>query len=400
MMIDKGVQVIHQLNENGFKAYLVGGCVRDLLLGRRIHDLDVCTDATPQQVAAVFKRAVLTGIKYGTVTVFSGETPVEVTTFRAESGYVKARRPKQVTFVSDLITDLSRRDFTINAIAMDGSGRLIDPFDGRQDIVKRCIRTVGPPGERFAEDALRMIRAVRFVGQLSFSIEPGTCQAMLRHRALLKSLSRERITQELDKIMDAAWPAESWRLLLETRYLSLFIGQKQLLVNRWEKIFGEIDGIEGREKRWVYLLAEGFTDEGRKSFVQWLRWSKRQKKKVLTMLDLVVNWQNDKAWLMRQLLYHGLDCMRAVLSIKKRCRDEALQSGDIDAVYRDMAIHSVHELAVNGRDLADRFNVPAGAWIGELLNVLVSQVLQQTLPNEKDALLAYAGRWLNDRYQT
>lgn len=190
----------------GHQAYPVGGCVRDLLLGRTPGDWDVTTSALPQDVMGLFPRTVPTGIAHGTVTVLTGEERVEVTTFRREGGYADGRRPDAVIFDVGLTEDLSRRDFTVNAMALGEDGEVIDPFGGRADLECRLIRCVGEPDRRFAEDALRLFRAVRFAAQLGFEIEGETAVAMGQnaHRAAL--LAGERVKAELEKILLSPQP--------------------------------------------------------------------------------------------------------------------------------------------------------------------------------------------------
>lgn len=199
----------------GHAAHPVGGCVRDLLLGRRPGDFDVCTSARPEQTMALFDRTVPTGIKHGTVTVLTEGGPVEVTTFRREGGYADGRHPDGVSFDVGLTEDLARRDFTINAMALGPDGAVIDPFGGRTDLAAGLIRCVGDPDTRFAEDALRMFRAIRFAAQLGFAIEENTLAAIRRnaHRAAL--VSGERIKVELEKTLLSPrpeWAGEAIRL--------------------------------------------------------------------------------------------------------------------------------------------------------------------------------------------
>lgn len=193
--------VISRLREGGFCAYFVGGCVRDLLMGRRPSDWDVSTEARPEQVLALFDRCFATGLKHGTVTVMCGKTPVEVTTFRAEGVYSDGRHPDEVQFVRSLTEDLSRRDFTINAMALDETGALTDPFGGRTDMEKKLIRCVGDAQTRFQEDALRMWRAFRFSTVLGFGIEQDTWDAIAACAPLTARLSPERVSVELQKIL-------------------------------------------------------------------------------------------------------------------------------------------------------------------------------------------------------
>jgi len=198
--------VLRRLTENGYTAVFVGGCVRDAVMGRPVHDWDVATSATPDEVALIFPKTVLTGEKFGTVTVCAGEGTIEVTTFRVESEYNDNRRPDNVKFVVNLDDDLSRRDFTINAMAIPVSGSLIDPFGGIEDIKNRIIRCVGDPGARFSEDALRMFRAFRFRAELGFAIEEETFHAIYANASRAKLISAERIRVELEKTLMSQKP--------------------------------------------------------------------------------------------------------------------------------------------------------------------------------------------------
>ena len=195
------MRILTTLRARGYPTYLVGGCVRDMLLGARPQDWDLCTGALPEQVLELFPGSVPTGLKHGTVTVRLGSGKAEVTTFRTEGGYADHRHPDSVAFVSDLRSDLSRRDFTMNAVALSGEGLLIDPFGGAEDIRARLVRCVGLPERRFEEDALRMFRALRFSARLGFAVEAGTWEALLHKAPLASELAPERIRDELEKTL-------------------------------------------------------------------------------------------------------------------------------------------------------------------------------------------------------
>lgn len=207
------VRCLDTLDRAGYAAHPVGGCVRDLLLGRVPGDYDVCTSALPEQVMALFERAIPTGIQHGTVTVLTGYGPVEVTTFRREGGYADGRHPDAVAFDVGLTEDLARRDFTINAMALAPDGAVIDPFGGQKDLRDGVIRCVGEPDRRFAEDALRMLRAVRFAAQLGFAIEPETERAIRRNAGRMGQVSGERIKAELEKTLLSPHPQRAGDLL-------------------------------------------------------------------------------------------------------------------------------------------------------------------------------------------
>ena len=205
---EKVRQIIEQIQKHGFEAYAVGGCVRDSLLGRTPDDWDITTSAKPQEVKAIFPRTIDTGIEHGTVTVMMGKEGFEVTTYRIDGAYLDGRHPESVEFSSNLVEDLKRRDFTINAMAYNPSRGLVDLFEGMEDIDKNIIRCVGDPLERFTEDALRIMRAVRFSAQLGFTIEEETRKALKVLAPNLKHVSAERIQVELVKLVTSDHPEE------------------------------------------------------------------------------------------------------------------------------------------------------------------------------------------------
>lgn len=222
--------ILKKMNEifaqHGYKAYLVGGAVRDMLIGKEPHDWDVTTDATPEQVMSIFRKVIPTGIAHGTVTVHFMKNEIEVTTFRTESDYSDGRHPDKVEYTGNIEEDLSRRDFTINAIASYlGDGTITDPFHGRDDIKRKIIRTVGNPLERFSEDGLRPVRAVRFSAQLGFEIERETLKAISEPEILKKTsgISLERFRDELLKLMKAEKPSAGLKLMEESGILDIFI---------------------------------------------------------------------------------------------------------------------------------------------------------------------------------
>lgn len=222
--------ILKKMNEifvqHGYKAYLVGGAVRDMLMGKEPHDWDVTTDATPEQVMSIFRKVIPTGIAHGTVTVHFMKNEIEVTTFRTESDYSDGRHPDKVEYTGNIKEDLSRRDFTINAIASYlGDGTITDPFHGRDDIKRKVIRTVGNPLERFSEDGLRPVRAVRFSAQLGFEIERETLKAISEPEILKKTsgISLERFRDELLKLMKAEKPSAGLKLMEDSGILDIFI---------------------------------------------------------------------------------------------------------------------------------------------------------------------------------
>ncbi len=198
---EKALPILKKIERAGFEAYFVGGSVRDRLLDLPVNDVDIATSAHPHEIKEIFKRTVDVGIEHGTILVLTEDSEYEITTFRTESTYKDFRRPDSVTFVRSLTEDLKRRDFTVNAIAMDKEGQLTDPHKGLEDLEKGIIRAVGNPHERFNEDALRMMRAVRFAGQLNFEIEEETLKSIKDNAPLLEKIAIERIQIEFQKLL-------------------------------------------------------------------------------------------------------------------------------------------------------------------------------------------------------
>lgn len=237
--------ILNRIMEEGGQAYVVGGAVRDALLGRPVNDWDVATSFHPDDIERIFSfaRTIPTGKKYGTVTVIINDMPVEVTTFRGEGQYSDFRHPTQITFLSDIVEDLSRRDFTINAMAYNPylAEPLMDPFGGCQDLSQKLIRTVGQPEHRFYEDPLRIMRGIRFCAELRFKLEENTFKAACAHHQLLSRISPERIRDELNKIMTALDPFESLMLLYKTGTFEVILPEiSQCLSHTGQRAFKAI----------------------------------------------------------------------------------------------------------------------------------------------------------------
>lgn len=211
------IDILKIFNKNGYEAYFVGGCVRDYLLGEEFSDIDITTNALPEEVKKIFRKSIDTGIQHGTVTILVNGEGYEVTTFRTEDEYINHRSPEKVEFVSNLREDLDRRDFTINAMALDSNGVLFDYHNGEKDLSSGVIRTVNNPNERFYEDALRMLRAFRFSSKLDFEIEYDTLEAIKRNAELIKFISIERIVNEFKKLLSGKGNLRSLGLLLDSK---------------------------------------------------------------------------------------------------------------------------------------------------------------------------------------
>jgi putative nucleotidyltransferase with HDIG domain len=251
-------------SDNGKELYLVGGAVRDMLMGKKNRDWDLATNALPEEVTAIVKRiggkVIPTGIKHGTVTVFYKRNSAEITTFRAESGYSDGRRPDQVRYTTAVEEDLSRRDFTMNAIALRlPTGEIADPYGGAKDIKAGVIRCVGNAAERFNEDGLRPLRAVRFAAQLGFEIEQRTQDAVSGALAVSAKVSWERVRDEIDKILASALPSRAFLLMEKTGLLGLFLGELASCRGVDQKGFHQFDVFEHSLLACDYAAAKSYS---------------------------------------------------------------------------------------------------------------------------------------------
>ena len=228
----EAIEIIEKIELNGFEAYFVGGCVRDSLLQMDIKDIDIATSASPEQVQAMFDKVIPVGLEHGTVVVVHKGVAYEVTTFRQDGEYTDQRHPDEVIFVKDIKEDLKRRDFTINSLALNSNGELIDLFGGREDLENKLIRTVGNPDDRFYEDPLRIIRALRFSSQLGFDIDENTLKSMKKLKQEIETVAVERLTNEFTRFFQGPFVEKGLHYLISTeidRFLPIFKEQPNLL---------------------------------------------------------------------------------------------------------------------------------------------------------------------------
>ncbi len=371
--------VITRLNEAGYEAVFVGGAVRDYLLGKKPTDIDIATSATPAQVKSVFSNTIDLGTEHGTVLVIESGEPIEVTTYRTEGTYSDNRRPDEVQFVTSLEEDLKRRDFTINALALRITGEVVDPFNGRADLSAKSIRAVGNASERFSEDALRMIRAVRFVSVLGFNLEASTKASISELAGTIKSLSIERIKAEFDKLFQGMFARQALELLAETklsRELPLFPAQS----GAWLQCAPFQNSLEG----WASLMLAGQFDVSK--VVKAYKLSNKER----TYLKTVRKFFEIR----QQHAYTIEDYYEAVFStlvfVEKMVAAFTDSMPIDDRVMKDemdsLPIHSKHELAVKGEQLMDWTGKKAGRWLGEAIQAIEHAVLYQVVPNEQNAI--------------
>lgn len=429
----RAAYLIGRLTACGHKAFAVGGCVRDSLMGRTPQDWDICTSALPDEMKACFAdlHLIETGIKHGTLTVVVEHQPFELTTFRIDGEYEDGRHPKQVRFTSDIEKDLSRRDFTINAMAYHPNIGLIDPFGGAEDLQSGIIRCVGAPGKRFEEDALRIMRGIRFASQLDFVIEEETAAALMASRGLLDKISSERIRTELDKLLCGVG---ALRVLSQYREIlgqvipeikPMFdLDQKNSyhIYTVWDHTLHVIDQIKNIPELKLCALFHDIgkpemmtvTEDGWGHFYRHELSSERIADEVLsrlkydnhtreTVTSVVRNHSivfRPSAKQARKLLHKlGEEKLRLLIELEyadvksqnpvyTQERVSAIQSFSqkVDEVLEADACFSLRDLAVSGGDLI-ALGLPQGPEIGTALDRLLNLVMEEELPNEKEALL-------------
>ena len=380
-------QVLTTLQARGHLAYLVGGCVRDMLLGVHPHDWDVCTSALPEQVLDCFPHTLPLGLKHGTVTVLMGAKRVEVTTFRSESRYADHRHPDAVSFVGDLNTDLSRRDFTMNAIALPPEGLAVDPFGGIQDIRDGVIRSVGDPALRFEEDALRMFRALRFSAKLGFRIEEKTAAAIRSKAPLAASLSHERVRDELEKLLVSKRP-ECMDELIGAGLLDAYLLHRPPPYATFLRLRDVPRKPLFRWAMFCALLAETGCVRSVEDFLQALRLDSHSVRCCRDSVALLAEPlpESPADW-KRQLNRWGVETVICA----SRCRDA--RTGErsykaLRAVLTSGECFSIRHLAVSGDDLLELGL--RGKALGDMLQFLLDYVIDFPENNRRELLLSLA----------
>lgn len=378
--------VLKQINEAGYEAYFVGGSVRDLLLNRHIHDVDIATSAYPMEIKQIFKKTIDTGIKHGTVTVLYEGESYEITTFRTESGYQDFRRPDHVTFVQNLSEDLKRRDFTINALAMDVDGNIIDHFDGLGDLEKHLIRAVGKAENRFHEDALRMMRAVRFMSQLQFTLEPETEQAIKNNHELLSKISIERIRDEFVKMGTAADSQRAFQVFLDTALseeVPDFRGKKENLALYPQLNFSPT--TEANLWALMIILLKLPNDKIPHFMRMWKNSNamERQVADIVAFFDLISSHAPNNY----DLYKAGLETIVSTIDLAHILGQPINGSALVDS-YEALPIKNNRDLAIDGHFLLKN-GIPAGPRVGLLLEEIKKAVLEGIINNNEASITEF-----------
>jgi tRNA nucleotidyltransferase (CCA-adding enzyme) len=434
------------LRSQGKRAWIVGGCVRDLLSGRIANDWDVATDARPNETVRIFPRAIPTGIEHGTVTIVRQGHHYEVTTLRGEGTYSDGRRPDWVEFVDDITADLARRDFTVNAIAIDPlDGRLIDPFDGRGDLARGVLRAVGNPSERFAEDGLRVLRAARFVATLELTLDPATEAAVGPTLDTFRKVAQERVRDEWVKTMTARAPSRAFEVMRRTGILAVTcpealegVGMEQNkwhAYDVWRHALECMDACAGdpilriaaflhdvgkpRTRAWSDKVADyTFYDHDRvgaeiaEPIAARLRFSNEERARIVVLVrhhlfHYSAEWSDSavRRWI-RRVGAERVEDLFVLNEADVRAKGKDFES-DIEAlaalkahvarVLAEGAALSTRDLNVNGHDLIREFGLAPGRVIGDILDALLEAVIEDPGVNERSALLARARELLSER---
>ena len=384
----EALPVMQQLVDAGYEAYFVGGSVRDMLLHKPISDVDIATSATPQEVKEIFPHTVDVGIEHGTVMVIHHKEGYEVTTFRTEEGYEDFRHPDKVTFVRSLEEDLKRRDFTINALAIGIDDQLMDFFDGIGDLERQCIRCVGDAKERFNEDALRMFRAVRFVGQLGFQIEENTKNAISLLKMNLSKVAVERMKVEFEKMIQSSYRKDALKLFVETglyQACPLFDGKGEILLKLAEYPIKEMSVLQA----WIL-----FVDELKLSDKEVTHLLKSWKSSNEQIRDVLVGYKTYRARKEEEWnFFLAYDCPYEVASEVEQLLIPPNKSTSIkglEATYQSLPICSMNDIQLNGHDIIRILKLEKkGPIIGQVLKTVEKMILEQSIENDAEILEAY-----------
>ncbi|HFD6430073.1 CCA tRNA nucleotidyltransferase [Staphylococcus aureus] len=389
-LFEQARPILEQIQDNGFEAYYVGGSVRDYVMGRNIHDIDITTSATPDEIESIFSHTIPVGKEHGTINVVFNDENYEVTTFRAEEDYVDHRRPSGVTFVRDLYEDLQRRDFTMNAIAMDTAYKLYDYFDGQQDINNRIIRTVGIAEERFQEDALRMIRCLRFQSQLSFDIAMETFEAMRTQMADIKFLSIERIVIELTKLMRGINVEESFNHLKSLKTFNYMPYFEQLDMN-------QINVTEPIDLELLIAIVSVKFDINYS--LKPLKLSNRQVKdinqyiQIMNALPSIITKEQ-----LKMFVYdYDTNLIKNVMVAADVLKANDIQGHEplivnlqtIDETLHRLPMHNRKDMMVNGGVLMAHLNAKSGPWLKDVLRQIEIAIVTGKVSNEETEILKW-----------
>lgn len=380
-------KVVDTIEQAGFEAYIVGGAVRDILLNRAVHDIDIATSAHPPDIMNIFPKTFPTGIEHGTVLVRFEKQSFEITTFRKETGYTDYRRPDRVNFVTSLEEDLARRDFTINAMAFTKDKELIDPFNGKNDLSLKIIRTVGDPSQRFTEDGLRMMRAIRFSAQLNFQIETTTIDSIKKNAHLLNNISVERLADEWKKIIEAVHMKKALLYVKETnlsRYLPILKSHEDVL-----DILIKQDSSFSCLEEYISFVHLSYPSVSVTDWIREWKLSNRVKKASKLLVEVYKQYEKEKIeWIVYQIPDY---LIQSFSNLVKRLGHTPIENFSL--VKESLSINSRSDLVINGTDLIRFYpNKRPGTWLQTLLSTVEKKVVLGELTNDKMVI----GEWLKE----
>ena len=371
-------RVIYELKKNGYEAFIVGGAVRDHILGMPLSDVDITTNAKPFQVAKLFKTKP-TGLKYGTVTVLMGEETYEVTTYRIDGEYLDSRHPSEITYAESVIEDVSRRDFTINGLLMTEQGEIIDHVSGKEDIERKMIKTIGDPYQRFNEDALRILRAFYFQSKLGFLIDKETREAITSLKHKLNEVAMERILVELIKILKGPFVKKAIHSMITTEVASVLPGlEKGFYFVKDMEEFPFVDAF--------FILSFHLNGSIPKDWT----FSNKHRHRYETALEIIKNNTYDAY----TLYTYGLDLCLLSNRVSYMLGISPNMKQAIEHRYQNLAIQSDLDLKLKATELILLSGKKAGAWVKQIQTEMVIEVLNNRLKNEKEALIAFAKKRL------
>lgn len=377
----KALPILTKIKEAGYEAYFVGGSVRDVLLGRPIHDVDIATSSYPEETKTIFTRTVDVGIEHGTVLVLENGSEYEITTFRTEDVYVDYRRPSQVSFVRSLEEDLKRRDFTVNALALDERGQVIDNFTGLQDLEQKRLRAVGKAGERFEEDALRIMRGFRFAASLDFDIEAATFEAMKSHSPLLEKISVERSFIEFDKLLMAPHWRKGLSAMIACQAYDYLPGLKrqEAALNHLIVSLKDNFTFSDHHQAWAYVMIS-LAIENPKSFLKAWKTS-NDFQRYVTKLIALYRIRQERPFEKLDIYRYGKEMASLVEDLRK-AQGLFVDMDHIETLDQALAIHDKHDIVLNGSHLIKDFGMKPGPQLGLMLEKIELAIVEGCLGND------------------
>ncbi|HEP1451580.1 TPA: CCA tRNA nucleotidyltransferase [Streptococcus pyogenes] len=384
----KALPILTKIKEAGYEAYFVGGSVRDVLLERPIHDVDIATSSYPEETKAIFNRTVDVGIEHGTVLVLENGGEYEITTFRTEDVYVDYRRPSQVSFVRSLEEDLKRRDFTVNALALDENGQVIDKFRGLIDLEQKRLRAVGKAEERFEEDALRIMRGFRFAASLDFDIEAATFEAMRSHSPLLEKISVERSFTEFDKLLMAPHWRKGISAMIACQAYDYLPGLKQQEAGLNHLIVSLKDNFtfSDHHQAWAYVMIS-LAIEDPKSFLKAWKTS-NDFQRYVTKLIALYRIRQERSFEKLDIYQYGKEMASLVEGLRKAL-SLSVDMDHIEALDQALAIHNKYDIVLNGSHLIKDFGMKPGPQLGLMLEKVELAIVEGRLDNDFTTIEAF-----------